>query len=127
MQAEITDLAGRLGKLETRFDGSEKRRDEQHAQNRRDIHDLRGTLQTQFEKLSLSFSESIDKMSDRLSDSIDKAIKPLAEQQARHGEDIIDLRLKWAKASGYAAAGAVGAGLLFEAAKIGLEHLLGVK
>lgn len=124
MQRELTALANRVGMLETRFESSEEKRNEQHDQNRKDIHDLRGTLQTQFERLSNSFSASIEKMSDRLSENIKEAIKPITHVQAKHEDQIVNLRLQWAKATGYAAAGAVGAGFLFEAAKIGLERIL---
>lgn len=124
MQKDMEILANRMGALELRVKEDAEKRDELHSQNRRDIHDLRGTLQTQFERLSLSFSLSIEKMSDRLSESIDKAIKPIAEQQKEHSHDIRSLQIQWAKATGWLLGGAAVSGFVFEAAKIGLERII---
>jgi ElaB/YqjD/DUF883 family membrane-anchored ribosome-binding protein len=120
MQAEITFLKSQVTELK-------KTQSANHKDNRKDIQDLRAELQKLIMTLPDAIRESMDKMGDKVARQISEAILPLQSRQERTEDKVYGLELKWAKASGYAAAGAVGAGFLFEAAKVGLEHLIGVR
>lgn len=78
-----------------------------HRQNRSDIHALRDGQQTILEVMRVG----LDKIADRIGErciSIEK--------------DVIDLRLKWAKATGYAVGVSALGAVVFEGVKILLEH-----
>ncbi len=122
MQAEITALSNRISVLEKDVTSEKALSAERHKQNREDVHNLRGSLQAGFEKMTEGFQGAIEKMSDRLADNLEKSLRPVLETQKEHSVSIRGLEIKWARASGYAAAGALVGGVVFEVAKAAIEN-----
>jgi hypothetical protein len=121
MQEQIAALSNRISILEKDVSSEKALSAERHRQNREDVHNLRGSLQAGFERMTEGFSASIEKMSDRLADNLEKSLRPVLETQKEHSISIRGLEIKWARASGYAAAGALVGGIVFEVAKAAVE------
>jgi len=101
MQAKIDGLERTVSALDATMKAN-------HAQNRGDIHRLFNAQ----ESMSLTMREGLDRIADRIGSRCDAL-----------DSDIVDLRLKWAKATGYSAGVAGVCALLFELIKFGLEHI----
>lgn len=121
MQADIMALANRISALEKDVSGEKVLSAERHRQNREDVHNLRGSLQAGFEKMTEGFQLAIGKMSDRLASNLKESLSPVLETQKEHSISIRGLEIKWARASGYAAAGALVGGVVFEIGKAAFE------
>lgn len=121
MQAEITMLKSEIAELKSTQTSN-------HKDNRTDIHNLRQELQNLVLTLPEAIRDSMDKMGDKVARQIAEAITPLQGRTEKVEGKIYGIEIQWAKAKGYAAAymtlGGLGAGLLFEAAKVGLEHVI---
>lgn len=79
-----------------------------HEQNRGDIHRLFNMQQAITDSLTAGLNHIADKIGERC-DSIES--------------DVVDLRVKWARATGYSAGVAGICALLFELIKFGLDHI----
>jgi hypothetical protein len=121
MQADIAALSVRISALERDVVSEKVLSAERHKQNREDVHNLRGSLQAGFEKMTEGFQGAIEKMSDRLAANLKESLNPVLETQKEHSISIRGLEIKWARASGYAAAGALMGGVVFEVAKAAIE------
>jgi ElaB/YqjD/DUF883 family membrane-anchored ribosome-binding protein len=121
MQADIISIQGRITKLEDVQTSN-------HRDNRKDIHELRNELQKLILTLPEAIRDSMDKMGDKVAKQIAEAITPLQSRTEKVEDKVFGMELQWAKAKGWAAAymtlGGIGAGLLFEGAKVGLERLI---
>lgn len=99
MRQELTELSRQVASLVTTQSLN-------HAQNRRDIHDLRNGQQVYIDRLQVGFDKLADKIADR--------VAPLEEM-------VMDLRLKWAKAVGYGSGMAALGAVVFEVVKSIIE------
>lgn len=121
MQSDIVAIQSRMTKLEeTQLSN--------HRDNRKDIHDLRGELQKLILTLPEAIRDSMDKMGDKVAKQIADAITPLQNRTEKVEGKVYGIEIQWAKAKGMMAAymtlGGIGAGLLFEGAKVSLERLI---
>jgi DNA anti-recombination protein RmuC len=95
-------LDAQIARLETQMEAN-------HRQNRGDIHRLFNGQHSMLEAFSTGM--------DRIADKIDKRCSDL-------DKEIIDLRLKWAKAVGYATAISAFGAVVFEVVKVILEKTI---
>jgi hypothetical protein len=101
MQAKIDGLEKVVAGLSATMEAN-------HRQNRGDIHRLFDNQQTIADSIRVGLDHIADKISIRC-DGIES--------------DVMDLRLKWARATGYSAAVAGLCALLFELIKLGIDHI----
>jgi hypothetical protein len=121
MQAEINLLKSEIAELKSTQSSN-------HKDNRTDIHNLRQELQKLVLTLPEAIRDSMDKMGDKVARQIADAITPLQNRTEKVEGKIYGIEIAWARAKGMMAAymtlGGIGAGLLFEGAKVGLERLI---
>ena len=106
MQLQIDRLAAAVNGLTERVSRSETRQEENHKQNRSDIHTLRNMHQVIIDTLH----EGMDKIADRLGDDY-KELRT----------DVVSLKIQSARTLGYAAGVAGAAVVIFEVAKWVIE------
>lgn len=104
MQEQINILATKVAGLAV-LQGSN------HKENRKDIHILRNAQQDLMDALIAG----LDKIADKIGDRMDKI-----------ANDVVDLKVKYAKAYGYAIGVAAASAVVFQLVKWGLTSL-GVK
>lgn len=92
--------------MEKRLASLEALQAAQHQQNRGDIHRLFNGQQT---------------ILDAMRDGLDKIADKIGERCSSIEEEVIDLRLKWAKATGYAVAVSALGAVVFELVKTWIE------
>lgn len=95
--------------LESQFATLQATQRENHKQNRGDIHRLFNGQQMILDTMRVGLDKIADKVSERCG-SIE--------------EEVIDLRLKWAKATGYAVGVSALGAVVFEIVKTWVAHAL---
>ncbi len=101
MQAKIDGLENKVAALSATLNAN-------HTQNRGDIHRLFNMQQTIADSVTTGLNHIADKIGSRC-DGLEG--------------DITELRLKWARATGWSAGVAGNCALMFELIKFGLDHI----
>lgn len=93
----------RIGKLETLVAQQITKQELNHAQNRKDIHDLRNMQQ----KIVDALSQGLERVIDKIESKLETELKPIKR-------DVLNLKLWRSKTTGYALGLAGASALVFE-------------